>query len=490
MAYEPDNAQTASTFQTGYAEDDIFSARRTIENSIGRHKAWIADEINKKIWKNPELAWKEHQAHDTICNFFDSLGDDYKVTRSAYDIDTCMTVEAGTGSGRLVVFNAEYDALPRMGLNGLPAHACGHNLIASASVAAFIAASEALKDSNGTGRLRLLGTPAEESGGGKVRLIGRGAYDDVDACIMVHPGPKFVENPELAAVSVTSTLASQRVSVSFHGKSSHAGFAPWEGKNALDALVISYVNISALRQQLKPTTRVCGIITEGGKAPNIIPDHTSAEFSIRAIRRDELRELCNKMKRCFEAGAAAADCQTESKPHGPYLDTRANQTLCARFTEHMNEFGSLVINELPGFSDNPGASTDQGNVSYVCPSIEPTFAIDAKDGVVNHNPGFTETAGTEDAFERAMACGKGMAAVAYEVLTDDSVAEKVRKEFETIGWETVKDLVRKLGHEPTDNPVTELAKVSGSMSELEGLSPLAAVKILGKRAALDIPLYS
>jgi amidohydrolase len=310
------------------------------------------------------------------------LGEDYKVERSAYDIETCMTVDAGTGSGRLVIFNAEYDALPRMGPNGLPAHACGHNLITSASVAAFIAASEILKAFKGEGRLRLLGTPAEESGGGKVRLIGRGAYDHVDACLMVHPGPKFEGNPKVKAVSVTTSLASQRVSVAFQGKSSHAGFAPWEGKNALDALVTSYVNISTLRQQLKPTTRVCGIITEGGKAPNVIPDHTSAEFSIRAAHRDELRVLCDKMERCFDAGAAAADCDVESKPlvaftdswkaecadgesyrHGPYLDIRTNRTLCALFTQHMNDFGSLVINELPAFSDNAGASTDQGKAS-------------------------------------------------------------------------------------------------------------------------------
>jgi amidohydrolase len=212
------------------------------------------------------------------------------------------------------VFNAEYDALPGMAPventdppQYKPAHACGHNLIASASIGAFIACWEALKATGGTGIVRLLGTPAEESGGGKLRLLEAGAYAGVDACMMVHPGP-LTPDKSLKALSFTRTLASQRIPVAFEGLASHAGLAPWNGKNALDALVASYVSISALRQQLKPTLRVSGIITNGGKAANIIPDHTTAEFSIRAESRKELDDLREKITHCFESGAKAADC--------------------------------------------------------------------------------------------------------------------------------------------------------------------------------------
>ncbi|KAH0565070.1 hypothetical protein GP486_001538 [Trichoglossum hirsutum] len=279
--------------------------------------------------RNPELAWKEYTAHDKICDYFESLGSDYLVIRHAYEIDTSFLIQATNNkpsenyvfppsdSPPVVVFNAEYDALPNMALipdtdppQYKPAHACGHNLIASASIAAFIGCWEALKFTGCPGIVRLLGTPAEESGGGKIKLLESGAYYRVDACMMVHPGP-LTSDPDLRALAFTRSLASQRVTVDYGGVASHAGLAPWKGKNALDAVVTSYVGISALRQQLEPSLRVAGIITNGGKAANVIPDHTRAEYSIRAETRKDLDDLREKVVRCFEAGGQAAGCTAD-----------------------------------------------------------------------------------------------------------------------------------------------------------------------------------
>lgn len=226
----------------------------------------------------------------------------YKVTRHAYGINTSFEAEYGNG-GRLVVFNAEYDALPGLG------HACGHNLIATSSVAAFIGTAKALETYQISGRVRLLGTPAEESGGGKIRLLRAGAYKGVNACLMGHPISRMDHGEkELYGVAAMSSLAREHVRVAFKGKSAHAGLCPWEGQNALDAVVSSYVNISMLRQQLPPTARVQGVIRNGGAEPNIIPDEAVLEYFCRDINASALDDITKRITTCFEAGAKAAGC--------------------------------------------------------------------------------------------------------------------------------------------------------------------------------------
>lgn len=267
-----------------------------------------------KIYSHPERALHEFIAHDTICGLFDTLNKSattpYRITRHAYQtptnrLTTAFEIETFSGDGGLlVVFNAEYDALPA------PTelrHACGHNLIATASAAAFISATSALRASGAKNwRLRLLGTPAEEAAGGKLKLLKQGAYREAAACVMVHPVPLF---PTQDGVSWTSSLASQRVSVVFDGKPSHGALAPWEGRNALDAFVNAYVSISTLRQQLMPHQRICGIITEGGVAANVIPSVAKAQFSVRSKNKEELDALMGKVKTCLMAGAVSSGCE-------------------------------------------------------------------------------------------------------------------------------------------------------------------------------------
>lgn len=246
------------------------------------------------------------------------------MTRKAYGLETALEIEYRHGDGgRVVAFNAEYDALPGVG------HACGHNLIATSSIAAFIAACEAMKAqfqrASGKGfTLRLLGTPAEESGGGKVRLLDEGAYKDVDACLMVHPVPVVPESPELmgmATVTEGGFLANDKLKVTFTGKPAHAAAAPWDGINALDAVVSAYVNISMLRQQILPTQRVHGVIVNGGERPNIIPLSATVDYYIRSPTVKTLKPLTEKVLKCFEAAATATGCTLNIEWYAVMLQT-------------------------------------------------------------------------------------------------------------------------------------------------------------------------
>jgi amidohydrolase len=263
----------------------------------------------RQIHENPEYNYKEFKAHNNICDLMQQLG--YNVKRHAYGIETSFEVEFGKG-GKLIVFNAEYDALPGLG------HACGHNLIATSSIAAFIATAEVIRESKISGRVRLLGTPAEEGGGGKVHLIKAGAYEGVDACLMAHPTGRLSppDSNNIDGVSAAKTSARRQLKVSFTGQSAHAGNTPWHGKNALDAVVSSYVNISLLRQQIQPTERIHGVIRSGGSEPNIIPDSTELEYYLRAAGIDEVKNLSKKVEACFQAGGIATGCEVKCSCEG------------------------------------------------------------------------------------------------------------------------------------------------------------------------------
>ena len=230
----------------------------------------------------------------------------YSVTRHAYGINTAFEAEYGMG-GRVVAYNAEYDALPAIG------HACGHNLVAVSSIAAFIATAELIREYNLEGRVRLVGTPAEESGGGKIDLIEASAYKDVDACLMGHPASFSYGPVGTDGLAAGTSLALQSVTVDFKGKAAHAGAAPWEGRNALDAVVAAYVNISLLRQQITPTQRVHGVIKHGGDIPNVVPDMARVEYSVRAETAAELAALCGRVSDCFNGAAQATGCAVDIK---------------------------------------------------------------------------------------------------------------------------------------------------------------------------------
>ncbi|KAK2606808.1 hypothetical protein N8I77_005534 [Diaporthe amygdali] len=268
--------------------------------------------LNQAIHSHPEICYEEVYAHDTITAFLEAHG--FTVTRHAYGLATSFSAEAGSG-GRLVVFCAEYDALPGIG------HGCGHNLIATASVAAFAGAAKALLDLGVAGRVRLLGTPAEEGGGGKAQLIKAGAFPTVQAggdenegvwaAVMSHALPLGQIKEGWSGTAGFRSTASQRLKVEFHGRNAHAGQEPWNGVNALDAAVGAYTTISMLRQQIRPEERVQGVIEDGGRVPNIIPDYTRMAWAVRSPDVSGVDALFERVKNCCRASALASGCTVD-----------------------------------------------------------------------------------------------------------------------------------------------------------------------------------
>ncbi|KAL4862777.1 hypothetical protein BDV12DRAFT_206989 [Aspergillus spectabilis] len=367
-------------------------------------------QINRVIFNNPELGFEEFQAHDNLVTLLRSLG--FEVTPHAYGVETSFFTEYGSG-GRVVIFNAEYDALPGIG------HA-----------SSFLGVVAALKASGAPGRVRLLGTPAEEGGGGKQILVDAGAFKDVDACFMSHPAPcQMVSDATLTGEAYGTTLAMAKFTASFSGKPAHAGAAPYQGVNALDALTLAYNAVSMLRQQTKDHDRIHFIVEKGGDAPNVIPSKASSVNQVRSATMKELRELKARVKKCFEGSAIATGCMVEFQDILEYADLRPNKVLCGAYASEMAQLGWPVECDLTKTTPGSG-STDQGNVSYACPSFHSMFSIDSQPGAFNHTAGFTVAAGTESAYRKSIASAKGMALAAWKVLVDDQFAKRVQEDFE------------------------------------------------------------
>ena len=386
-----------------------------IEGEIAARHAEIAS-LNRLIHSNPELAYEEHEAHDAFVSVLQSLG--FEVTPHAYGLDTAFSAEVGSG-GRLVIFNAEYDALPGIG------HACGHNLIASSSFASFLGVAAALKASNLPGRVRLLGTPAEEGGGGKLKLISAGAYNAAAASLMVHPGPGHKLPPTTHGVAFVRMLANVKMRVHFTGREAHAAIAPWDGINALDAVCLAYSAVSMLRQHIRPHERIHGIFGAAGDRPNVVPAACRADYYVRGATRAQALALWARVRRCFEGAAVATGCEVRVEPLNSYADVRPSAALCRAYVAAMGE-GTAY--DKP--ADFLAGSTDMGDVCYECPGFHGAFGIDTREGEGNHTKGFAAAAGTEESLRRAVECGRGMALVAWRVLTDDGFAEEVRNEWE------------------------------------------------------------
>ena len=354
--------------------------------------------------------FEEYKAHELLTSFLEKKG--FTVERSYTGIQTAFRATFGSGRPNVCVIS-EYDALPEIG------HACGHNLIAEAGVAAGLALKAALECSGAPeGRVTVMGTPAEEVEGGKVHLIANGAFKDVDLAMMVHPTPDDVVAPKVLALT--------ELTVTFTGKAAHAAAFPWEGVNALDAAVLAYNAISVLRQQMKPSWRVQGIISNGGVKPNIIPEKSELAYYVRAPTMAEVEILKAKVVSCFEAAATATGCRMDIHPVKPgetYFDLVNNPVLSQRYAESLKTLG--VEFKLEG--DMTG-STDMGNVSYAVPSIHPMYRIGSGEG--NHTREFTAVANTPEAHSQTLTAAKAMAYTCIDVLTTQGMLEEVKKSFE------------------------------------------------------------
>lgn len=371
-------------------------------------------ELSHRIHAHPELAFEERQASGWVAGFLRDRG--HSVEQPYLALDTALRSEAGAGRPAIAII-AEYDALPGLG------HACGHNIIATAAVGAALAVAEAIA-SGDPGRVVLIGAPAEEVGGGKALLLQRGAFDDIDAAIMVHPA-----HHDLV---LSRTLGMMHFEVRYSGRSSHAAAAPHLGRNALDAMIIAYNAISVLRQQLRDDARVHGVITEGGYAANIIPERVTGSFMVRAAGNDYLYELQEKVINCFRAGALATGCEVDIKAaEAPYLAMNSNPALGGAYLANLRAIGRAA--PQPDVAQIAAmGSTDMGNVSWAVPAIHPWLAVSPA-GVSIHTSEFEALAAAPEGDRAVIDGAKTLALTAIDALTRPALLAEARRQFEESG---------------------------------------------------------
>lgn len=361
------------------------------------------------IARNPELGHQEHQAAKRLTQELMSQG--FSVEMPYAGLETGFRAQyQGSKPGPVIALLAEYDALPEIG------HGCGHNLIGVMSVAAACVLKEAVASLGGC--VVVLGTPAEETDGAKVRLAEQGLLAGIDAAMMVHPSSYY----ERSGVS----MAMEALQFDFYGRTAHAAAAPHRGINALDGLVNTYVNISTLRQQLASDVRVHGIISKGGEAANVIPDHAQAQYYVRAKTREGLREVLPRIADCVKAGALASGCTFQiSNYQTGYDNLITNETLSAAFTENLMALG-VDAQEIHHGLDH--GSLDMGNVSQVVPAIHPYIRITPQP-VEGHTREFAAAAASAYGLEAMLLGAKCLAATGWDILANPELVDQMWQEF-------------------------------------------------------------
>ncbi|WP_459956140.1 M20 family metallopeptidase [Nocardia sp. IFM 10818] len=365
--------------------------------------------LSHSIHAEPELAFEEFRSVEKTMEPLREHG--FRIEKGVAGLPTAFTAEYGHGD-LVVGLCAEYDALPEIG------HACGHNIIAASAVGAALGLA-AVADACGI-TVKVLGTPAEESGGGKVLMLERGVFDDCAMAMMVHPGPEDIAGAH--------SLALADLSVVFHGRESHASAAPEYGRNALDALTVAQVALGLLRQHLLPGQQLHGIVGSGGVAPNIVPGHAELLYYLRAVNSADLEDLMRRASACFEAGALATGCTHEIRKLAPtYTELTPDSALLCAYREQIVELGrEPIAPELE--AQRPLGSTDMGNVTNVIPGIHPVIGIDAG-GAVTHQPAFAAAAVNASADQAVIDGATALARTAIQLSGDqlhrDRLSERV-----------------------------------------------------------------
>ena len=366
------------------------------------------ERIGRDIHANPEIGYEERQAVGWLTALLREHG--FEVEVGVANTPTAFVATRRNGTGPSIAFLSEYDALRGLG------HGCGHNLIATASVGAGIALADALD--RFPGRIQVIGTPAEEGGGGKIRLIRGGLFQEVDAAMMFHPDTR--------TQVLHWALAVTHMHFEFIGRAAHASGDPEKGINALDAFVLAYNGISMLRQHIKEGARLHGFLKEGGTAPNIVPERTSGEFLVRARDEAYMQELVQKVKNIFQAAALATGCSVKlTFDEDAYSDLRNNSVLAALFEDNLRRLGIDPVEPVPW--ENAG-STDMGNVTHVVPGLHPTLAIAPAD-VPGHSQAFLEASGSLRGYQAMVDAAKALAMTGADLLADPSLVEKAKAEF-------------------------------------------------------------
>jgi amidohydrolase len=371
--------------------------------------------LSKFIHSNPEIALQEHKSSAACADFLEARG--FSVTRGIADLPTAFDAEAKNGAGGArIAYLSEYDALPGVG------HGCGHNLIAIAGIGAGLGLKAALAHLPGI--VSVFGTPAEEAIGGKIIMTDAGIFDGIDAAMGAHPGTIDANCPTVEGSG--QALACQAVRIEFRGKAAHAAADPYNGVNALDAIIQVFNGVSALRQHIKSDARFHGIITHGGDAPNVIPHFAAAEFYVRAQTLSYMNELVAKLKAISEGAALMTGAELSFlMPERANYDMITNYALAKRLKRNLDEVGLL----LPEAKAEEGSgSTDWGNVSYKVPSVETSYPI--LDHMCTwHSQAVVDAADSEMGYANTILVAKAMALTGAELLADPSALVEIKEQF-------------------------------------------------------------
>lgn len=389
----------------------------TLSNELGSAIDAVVDgerealgKLSRNIHQNPELRFEEHKAASWIAELLRARG--FEVEHGLAGMGTALRARRGDPKGPRVAILGEYDALPEIG------HACGHNLIAASAVGAFLAAA-AVADRVG-GEVVFLGTPAEEGGGGKIKMIDAGLFEGLAAAMMFHPFDRdILAHPALASVWLAMT---------FRGAPAHAAAAPHDGCSALTACMDTFRLVDGQRVHFRDGVRVHGYVTNGGQAVNIIPELAACELSVRARTVSELARVRAIVERCAAGAAMASGVKVEIVAREGYRDMRNNMTMARRFGVHLESASSgRTARET---DDRVGAgSTDMGDVSHVVPSIHPYLAIVDENEALCHQHRFAAAAASDRGLATACDAAKALARTAVEILTDESLRRTINEEW-------------------------------------------------------------
>src|SRR5215469_1350162 len=362
--------------------------------------------LSHEIHEHPELKFREHFACDLLARAIRHLGDEVQTGIGGLDSSIRSTLG---NPGPTIAILAEYDALP----NG---HSCGHNLIAGAALAA--AAGLASMHQKLPGQIILMGTPAEEGGGGKITLLNHGAFNGVDAAIMAHPAD--------CEYSVIPVLAMQHLRITFRGRAAHAAAAPWSGVSALSAVLQTFQSVDAARLHFRDLSRVHGIITNGGQAVNIVPELAQCEFSARAITAKHADEIAERIRRCADAAAMATGARVEHEMICAYKNMISNWAVAQIYERHSEALGTTTREAPPG---TPTGSTDMGDVSHAMPAIHPMFQISNHGEGTCHEDVFVKYSDSERGYAAMIRVAKAMALSAYDLLANPDALAAAKAEF-------------------------------------------------------------
>lgn len=375
------------------ARDDIVAASRAIHD-------------------RPELGGQEVFAQKTLVTLLEKNG--FKVECGTAGIPTAFKAVKGREGGHRIGFLAEYDALPEIG------HGCGHNIICCAAVSAGIGLGAAVEKLGLDAEAVVYGTPAEETNGAKVEMARKGIFDDLDAALMIHPNS--------GNYYITESLAMDALELEFKGRPAHAAAEPWEGRNALDAMVVFFTAINALRQEIRPDARIHGVIVNGGSAPNVIPDHTVAHFYVRAARREYVDELRTKFEDCAKGAALCTGTSYSIHPYETSFDEmRNNECIASRVKDYLE--GALGAGAFRRAPESFG-SVDMGNVSRVRPAVHVLVDITNGRKIAAHTREFRDAAATPYAFDQMIRAGKAMALTGLDLIEDKAFLLKAKTEFD------------------------------------------------------------